>query len=202
MSDTAPPPGLPDAELREAKRAARAAALARREAMSVEARIEASLIVCERLLDILDPVPGTILSGFLPIRSEIDLRPAMTAFASERGCRLCVPAIVEGELQFRELLRDAPLEPQGFGTLAPGPGAAVLDPELMLVPLSAFDRQCRRVGYGRGYYDRAIAAIRARGVVPHLVGVAFAAQEVERAPTDAFDVPLDMIVTEAGIVRR
>ncbi|WP_244487634.1 MULTISPECIES: 5-formyltetrahydrofolate cyclo-ligase [unclassified Aureimonas] len=178
----------------------RAAALARRDALGDEARIEASLTVAGLLGEALDFDPGTIVSGFLPIRSEIDLRPLMARLA-DRGARLCVPAIVGGELEFRQLVRGEPLVPQGFGTLAPGEGAAVLDPQLMLVPLSAFDRRCHRIGYGRGYYDRAIEAIRRRGGAPRLVGVAFAAQEVETVPTEDHDVALDMIATEAGLVR-
>jgi 5-formyltetrahydrofolate cyclo-ligase len=187
-------------DLRALKSRIRAEALGRRDAMGEEARIEASLSIASELGDGLDFDPGTIVSGFLPIRSEIDLRPLMARLA-ERGARLCVPAIVGGELEFRELLRGAPLVPQGFGTLAPGEDAAVLDPQLMLVPLSAFDARCHRIGYGRGYYDRAITRLRTMGPSPRLVGTAFAVQAVERVPTESHDVALDMVATEAGIVR-
>ncbi|KQT54354.1 5-formyltetrahydrofolate cyclo-ligase [Aureimonas sp. Leaf454] len=185
-------------DLRAKKSRLRAEALSRRDAMGVEARIEASLAVADLLGDTMEFDPGTIVSGFLPIRSEIDLRPLMARLA-DRGARLCVPAIVGGELEFRQLVRGEPLVPQGFGTLAPGEGAAVLDPLLMLVPLSAFDARCHRIGYGRGYYDRAITRLRDKGVSPRLVGVAFAVQEVETVPTEAHDVALDLIATEAGI---
>ena len=184
---------------RAKKQSLRLQALARRDAMSEEARIEGSFAVADRLAALLVFEPGTIVSGFLPIRSEVDPRPLMVALA-DRGARLCVPAIVDGQLQFRQLLRGAPLEPQGFGTYAPGSDAAVLDPEIMLVPLAAFDRRLHRIGYGRGYYDRAIEALRAKSIEPHLCGVAFAVQEVERVPNEDHDIGLDCIATEVGLL--
>ncbi|NDW05838.1 5-formyltetrahydrofolate cyclo-ligase [Jiella pacifica] len=184
---------------KERKATIRRNALARRDTMADSERIEASLAVCDRATAAVSVAPA-VVSGFLPIRSEIDIRPLMMTFADRRA-RLCVPAIVDGALQFRELVRGAPLEPQGFGTYAPGNDAAVLDPELMLVPLAAFDRRRGRVGYGRGYYDRAIATLRDKGLSPLLVGMAFACQEVEAVPMDAHDVPLDLVVTEREIIQ-
>ncbi|KAB0678005.1 5-formyltetrahydrofolate cyclo-ligase [Aureimonas leprariae] len=174
----------------------RGEALARRDAMPETARIEASLEVAERVVDELSFDPSAVVSGFLPIRSEIDPRPLMAALA-DRGARICVPAIVEDRLEFRELVRGAPLVPQGFGTYAPGEGTAVLRPTLMLVPLAAFDRRCHRIGYGRGYYDRAIAALRPLATV----GLAFACLEVAAVPDEPHDVALDFVVTESAIHR-
>ena len=182
-------------DAREAKASLRQAVLARRDAMPEDARIEASLAVADRCAELLPITPGMVVSGFLPIRSEIDIRPLMMLLA-DRGARLCVPAIVDGRLQFRHLVRGAPLEPQGFGTYAPGAEAAVLDPELMLVPLAAFDRRGGRIGYGRGYYDSAIAALTDKGAPPILAGVAFAVQEAETVPMEPHDIRLPMIVTE------
>ncbi|WP_370194789.1 MULTISPECIES: 5-formyltetrahydrofolate cyclo-ligase [Aurantimonas] len=187
-------------DAKEAKASLRQAALARRDAMPEDARIEASLTVADRCADLLPITPGMVVSGFLPIRSEIDIRPLMMLLA-DRGARLCVPAIVDGRLQFRHLVRGAPLEPQGFGTYAPGAEAAVLDPELMLVPLAVFDRQGGRIGYGRGYYDSAIAALTQKGTPPILAGVAFAVQEAETVPMEPHDIRLPMIVTERETIR-
>lgn len=179
----------------------RAEALARRDSMGEEARIEASLAIADTVAARLSFEPGTIVSGFLPIRSEVDPRPLMMALA-DRGARLCVPAIVEGRLEFRHLVRGEALEPQGFGTYAPGAAAAVLDPAIMLVPMAAFDRRCHRIGYGRGYYDRAIEALRGKGIRPVLAGLAFAVQEIEEVPVEAHDAGLDFVATETGLTGR
>ena len=186
-------------DIKAAKTQLRQAALARRDAMDEAARIEASLAVADGLPEMLEIEPGAIVSGFLPIRSEIDIRPLMMALA-DKGARLCVPAIVDGELQFRHLVRGAPMEPQGFGTYAPGLDASVLDPTVMLVPLAAFDRSGGRIGYGRGYYDRAIGALLEKGIRPRCVGVAFACQEVEVVPTEPHDKSLELIATEQEII--
>ena len=77
----------------------------------------------------------------------------------------------------------------------------MLDPAILLVPLAAFDRRGHRIGYGRGYYDRAIAALKQAGHRPQLIGLAFACQEVSRVPAEAHDEPLDGIATEGGLIR-
>lgn len=187
-------------DLKTAKARLRQAALARRDAMGAAERVEASLAIAAELGKALSFDPGTVIAGFLPIRSEVDIRPLMTAL-DRRGARLCVPAITDGHLRFRQLVPGAALEPQGFGTSAPGPQAPVLIPAILLVPLAAFDRACHRIGYGRGFYDRAIAAIRRKGIVPLLAGVAFAVQEIDLVPTDAHDERLDVVATERGLIR-
>ena len=188
-------------EITERKGALRRLVLARRDAMDPAARAEAALAIAAAADAALAFPPGTVVSGFLPIRSELDPRPLM-ALLSARGARICVPAITDGRLEFRELWAEAEMEPQGFGTYAPAAGAAVLDPAIMLVPMVAFDARCHRMGYGRGYYDGAITALRARGIVPVLAGLALAVQEVPDVPTEAHDVALDVIVTERATHRR
>ena len=187
--------------LKDDKADVRRAALAARDRLSTEARIEASLAIARiGALDI-DLTAGEIVSGFFPIRSEVDLRPLMAGLRN-RGARLCLPVVVDREtIVFRELLRGAELVETGFGTFGPGPEAAVLEPDLMLVPLAAFNRTGHRIGYGAGYYDRAIARLRAGGRSPRLVGVAFDAQRVDRLPSEAHDVPMPAILTESGLHR-
>jgi 5-formyltetrahydrofolate cyclo-ligase len=90
----------------------------------------------------------------------------------------------------------APLYDAGFGTLAPAESAPVAVPELIIIPLLGFDKTGTRLGYGRGYYDRTLAAMDKK---PTLVGYAFAAQELDEIPRAAHDVPLDYLVTEAGV---
>jgi 5-formyltetrahydrofolate cyclo-ligase len=174
-------------------------ALARRDAMSIEERIEASIAIADLGRTLIDLPGGAIVSGFSPIRSEVDIRPLM-ADLRDRGARICVPAILSREeIVFRELLRHMPLVDTGFGTVGPGPEAEVLDPNVMLVPLAAFDDRGHRLGYGAGHYDRAIARLQERGLRPRLVGIAFDSQRVDRVPDEPHDVPLDAILTETGL---
>jgi 5-formyltetrahydrofolate cyclo-ligase len=186
--------------LKELKRHLRTQALGRRDALDPAWRIEASLGMAEHAAAV-DLSHGAIVSGFLPIRSEADLRPLMAALA-DRGAKLCLPAVLDREtIVFRELARGAEMVSAGFGTFGPGPEAAVLDPDVMLVPLAAFDRRGHRLGYGAGHYDRAIARLHERGRKPHLIGVAFDCQEVERVPDEPHDVVLDQMLTESGLRR-
>lgn len=180
------------------KKRLRLETLAKRDALPADIRIEKSLAMAEHAGEIRFE-PGTIVSGFLPIRSEADTRPLMAALR-EQGARLCLPVTLDREtIVFRELVRGAELVDTGFGTRGPGPEAQVLDPVLLLVPLSAFDARGDRIGYGAGHYDRAIARLRAKGMTPRLIGVAFACQEVDAVPAEAHDAPLDAILTEDGL---
>jgi 5-formyltetrahydrofolate cyclo-ligase len=186
--------------LKELKKHLRAEALARRDALDPGWRIEASLGMAT-YAPALDLKHGPVVSGFLPIRSEADLRPLMAALA-DRGAKLCLPVVLDREtIVFRELVRGAAMVATGFGTSGPGPEAAVLDPEIMLVPLAAFDDRGHRLGYGAGHYDRAIARLHERGLRPHLIGVAFDCQEVERVPDEPHDMMLVEILTESGLRR-
>ena len=177
----------------------RAERLSLRDAIPAEMRIEKALAMADHGGEAVAFDPGTIISGFLPIRSEADIRPLMARFQA-RGARLCVPAILDKQtIVFRELLRDAPLIATGFGTSGPGPDAPVLDPDILLVPLSAFDARGHRIGYGAGYYDRAISLLRQKGRKPRLIGIAFDCQEVAHVPDEPHDISLDAILTESGL---
>lgn len=173
--------------------------LAARDAIPADERIEMGLAMAAHGGDAIDVAPGAIASGFLPIRSEVDIRPLM-ARLRERGARLCVPAILNrSTIVFRELVPGAALIATGFGTSGPGPDAAVLDPDIMLVPLSAFDSTGHRIGYGAGHYDRAITRLHQKGLNPRLIGIAFDCQEVPSVPAEPHDVRLDAILTESGL---
>lgn len=184
---------------KELKAQMRAERLALRDAILPETRIEKSLAMAEHAGEAVAFDPGTTVSGFMPIRSEADIRPLMGRFQA-RGARLCVPAILDKQtIVFRELVRGAPLIATGFGTSGPPADAAVLDPEIMLVPLSAFDDRGHRIGYGAGYYDRAIDRLRQKGMHPKLIGIAFDCQEVAHVPDEPHDISLDAILTESGL---
>lgn len=182
----------------EFKAGLRRRTLAARDSMTIEARIEASLMIDLIGFEALRPLSGEIVSGFWPMRSEVDIRPLMFHLA-ETGARLCLPVVVDRtRIVFRELIRGAEFIDAGFGTFGPGPQAAELDPTVMLVPLAAFDRMGNRIGYGAGHYDRAIARLHEKGQQPRLIGVAFDVQEVEQVPHEAHDVPLSAILTQSG----
>ncbi|WP_434729629.1 5-formyltetrahydrofolate cyclo-ligase [Rhizobium binae] len=184
---------------RELKAQLRNERLAARNGITPEERISKSLAMADHAGEAVAFSPGTIVSGFLPIRSEADLRPLMAQFAA-RGARLCVPAILDKQtIAFRELTEGVPLIDTGFGTVGPGAEAAILDPEIMLVPLSAFDARGHRIGYGAGYYDRAISRLREKGLHPKLIGIAFDCQEVAHVPDEPHDISLDAILTESGL---
>lgn len=169
--------------------------LARRAAMPVTDRIERGLMLVDHAGALPLP-PGAIVSGFWPIREEIDARPLLDRLR-QLGHRLCLPVMVGPSLIFRRLDRDTELVPAGFGCMEPGPAAEELRPDVLLMPLAGFDGQGNRIGYGRAFYDNAIAALEKNGPLLR-IGLAFALQEVDRVPVEAHDKPLDGILTEDG----
>lgn len=182
------------------KNGIRREALARRDGLALEARIEKSLAMA-RHGEAIALDPGAIVAGYLPIRSEPDLRPLMARLA-ERGARLCLPVVLDREtIVFRAFVRGAPLVSTGFGTSGPSDGAAVLEPDVLFVPLSAFDAAGHRLGYGAGHYDRAISRLHAIGRRPLLIGTGFDLQETAALPAEPHDVALDMMLTESGLRR-
>jgi 5-formyltetrahydrofolate cyclo-ligase len=175
--------------------------LAARDALNPSERASKSLEIANHGAEALSFSPGTIISGFMPIRSEVDLRPLLDLLR-EKGARLCLPVILDRQtIVFREFLAEVPLVSTGFGTSGPGEGAAVLEPEILLVPLAAFDAKGHRIGYGAGYYDRAIAKLHAKALNPLLVGIAFDCQEVPSVPAEQHDVALHAVLTESGFLR-
>jgi 5-formyltetrahydrofolate cyclo-ligase len=182
------------------KAAIRAAALARRDALDAQARLAASQSLAESGPAALGEVSGAIVSGFWPIRSELDPRWLMRKLA-ERGAILALPSIEGGQLVFRRFVFGDRLRRAGFGLSEPQLEAELVSPGIMLVPLAAFDREGGRIGYGKGYYDGAIERLAASGARPRTLGLAFACQEVSAVPMLAHDRRLDAILTERELVR-
>lgn len=173
----------------EAKARLRAEALAARAAGGDQAAIDRHPTAA------LAPLSGRVLAGYWPMRGEADPRPAMAAHDGP----LCLP-VVPGRavpLLFRAWT-GAPLVPGPFGTSHPADSAPALTPEVLIVPLAAFDAAGNRLGYGGGYYDRTLQLLRRTGR-PVAIGLAFACQQLAEIPAEEFDEPLDMIVTDAGI---
>ena len=186
------PPDLSDKAILRGER------LAARDALDLAERVSKSLEIAAHGIEALAFSPGTIISGFLPIRSEADLRPLLDMLRG-RGARLCLPVVLDKQtIMFREFRADMPLVSTGFGTSGPGPDAPVLDPEILLVPLAAFDAKGHRIGYGAGHYDRAIAKLHAKALNPVLIGIAFDCQEVPSVPAEQHDVALHAVLTESG----
>lgn len=181
----------------------RKAALQRRDALDPGKRIELSLEAAQHgekipLFGDDEFVPGTVVAGFHPIRSEIDPRPFMYELA-RRHARLCLPVVTsKTTIEFRELVRGAPMISSGFGTVGPDENAEVLDPTIILVPLSVFDLQGGRIGYGGGFYDRAVETLINKGATPKLIGMGFSVQQEDAVPMEPHDRFLDGILTENG----
>jgi 5-formyltetrahydrofolate cyclo-ligase len=173
----------------------RKAATARRDAIPAEVRAAAAQMIAARPFPV--PVrPGTIVSGFMPLKSEINPLPLMRKLA-DAGARLALP-VVAGKgrpLTMRAFAIGDELASGVWGIREPKPDAAEVFPDILLVPLLAFDRRGHRIGYGAGYYDMTIADLRARKPVV-AIGIAFAAQEIAEVPITPHDAPLDLVLTE------
>lgn len=184
------------------KPALRAAALEQRLAIDETAARAAATAAAEHALDWLGVVDGRAVALYMPVRGELDPAP-LAARLSAAGARLLLPMVIDpdGPLVFRVWLPDDPLE-QGYGHIPePRADAPIMTPNIVVVPLAAFDRRCYRIGYGQGHYDRTLAALRAEGDVA-AIGYAYALQEVPRVPSEPHDQPLDAIATERELVLR
>ncbi len=143
--------------------------------------------------------PGVVVSGYWPRADEIDCRPLMHELAG-RGCQVCLPVVVAKSqpLQFRAWGGTAgELVPGPFDVCEPPAAADLITPQVLLVPLLAFDGHGIRLGYGGGYYDRSLADLRAAARTT-AIGVAFAAQRAADLPRGPYDQALDWIVTDTG----
>jgi len=137
-----------------------------------------------------------IVSAFSPIRDEPDAL-ALIGALGEAGFATALPVTVGAgaPLVFRLWRTGDPTVGGALGIKEPGPAAPAVDPDLLFVPLAAFDRRGHRIGYGAGHYDRTLRRLRAAGPI-HAVGVAYSVCEVAAVPDERHDEPLDFILTE------
>jgi 5-formyltetrahydrofolate cyclo-ligase len=177
------------------KQQLRATALAARDALSDEQRSAAAQAVAARGLPF-ELAQGAVVSGYSPIRSEIDPLPLMRRLAAQ-GARLALPTVTARghSLIFRAWSVNDRLLLGSLGIPEPSPAAAEVVPDVMLVPLAAFDRAGHRIGYGAGYYDFTFSHLRKVKAVAG-VGLAFALQEIATVPALSHDVALDYVLTE------
>jgi 5-formyltetrahydrofolate cyclo-ligase len=185
--------------IQDRKAELRAAAQARRDALPSGGRKTAAEAIAARPYP-LAITPGTNISGFMPLKSEINPLPLLQKLA-EAGARLALPAIAgRGKpLIMRAWEFGAPLDRGQWGIREPKPDAPEVEPDILMVPLLAFDRAGYRLGYGAGYYDMTIHRLRALKPVT-AVGIAFAAQEVPKIPTTPRDERLDLVLTEREVI--
>ena len=174
-------------------------ATARRDALPAEERKAAAETIATRKFP-LTIAPATIVSGFMPLKSEINPLPLMQKLA-QSCAHLALPAIAgRGKpLIMRAWLWGEALGRGQWDIREPKPEAAAVEPDILLVPLLAFDRAGHRVGYGAGYYDMTINRLRARKPVT-AIGIAFAAQEVPAVPATPRDARLDLVLTECEVI--
>ncbi|MEQ8664662.1 MAG: 5-formyltetrahydrofolate cyclo-ligase [Rhodospirillales bacterium] len=146
---------------------------------------------------------GVVVAGYWAMADEFDVRPALERMVLEDGVIGALPVVVENgaPLIFRQWRPGLRLESGGFGTHHPPESVPECIPDVVLVPLLAFDKRGYRVGWGGGFYDRTLQKLRKRrrGVVA--VGTAYAGQEVESVVHDELDQPVDWIITEQGATR-
>ena len=151
--------------------------------------------------DLINQFKSTIVAGFIPISSEINVIPFMKVLA-EKQCQLCLPVTPNkpGVLSFRLYVPGQELEVGPFKTKHPDASSRQLVPELVLLPLLAFDERCNRLGYGGGYYDKTIKIFRESGFNVKVVGVAYSGQQVEKVPVTSTDEPMDGVLTPGGLL--
>ena len=137
-----------------------------------------------------------VVSGFWPMAEELDIRPLMIELHNQ-GCQLALPVVVAKRqpLVFRAWRPGDPLEAGVFGTLHPSPRREVVEPDALIVPLLACDEDGWRLGYGGGFYDRTLEALRAKKIVT-AVGVGFNAQLLPEVPHGPSDQRLDWLLTD------
>ncbi len=177
----------------------RTAAIAQRGALSAAEREAAAQGIAACALP-LEPPHGLCVAGFSAIRGEIDVKPLMQAFAS-RGAVLALP-VLAGEsrpLIFRRWTADTQLVRGPFGIFEPSSEAEEIEPDIVLVPLAAFDRAGHRIGYGGGYYDRTLERLRKSKKIT-AIGIGFSVQEIAHVPSSDHDVRLDIMLTEKEVI--
>lgn len=188
------------AVMQDTKAALREQVFARRDALDPDWRLQASSRIVLHALPFVLAAKLAPVAAYWPMRSEVDPRPLM-AWLHASGVRICLPVVTEeaSRMRFRAWAPGDALVRSGLGVMEPAATAPEVQPRLVLTPLAGFDRAGRRIGYGRGHYDRTLAALSGDGGPLSRIGLAFAAQEVDAVPAEPHDQPLDAVITEDGV---
>ncbi len=187
-----------DRSIAARKKLARQAAGDVRKSAHQALQASASQALAGHGLDFAGELSGKTVSGFIPYLSEIDTRPLLGLLGA-RGCTTCVPVVIENNaaLEFRTWAPGEPTVPGRWNIPVPPDGTPVVDPDVLLVPMLAYDQAGYRLGYGGGFYDRTLEKLRAMKPVV-AIGVAYSAQQVDAVARGDHDQPLDWILTEEG----
>ncbi len=183
-------------DLRAFRSALRSRLIAAREALPVETHARLSREIERHLDALLDAISPRVLAFCWPFRAEFDAR-SLVAARLPRGLRACLPVVVDSDspLEFREWTPHSEMIEDRYGIHIPAQGE-MLRPEAILMPLNGFDEAGYRLGYGGGYFDRSLAALHPR---PRAIGVGFELARVGTIRPQGHDLPMDAIVTEAGV---
>ncbi len=183
------------------KRAERTRALARRASAYARHGASAGEALARHGLPFLAAAPTAIVSGFSAIQDEIDAGPLLQRLAGE-GHPLALP-VMQGKglpLLFRAWAPGDAMGSGQWGIAEPLPTRAVLEPDVVLVPLLAFDAHGYRLGYGGGFYDRSLAGLRARKPII-AVGIGYDELRIDAVPHLDYDERLDWVLTPSGPMR-
>lgn len=186
-------------EIKQWRKARRADLLERRLGAPRETRKQWAATIETYLQDMLARMSPQTLGFYLPFKGELDARPLVRTLL-ERGWTAALPVVIEkkGPLEFRAWRPGIPMVPGVYDIPVPKE-RNVVTPDALLVPVVGFDSANYRLGYGGGYYDRTLAASRPR---PRTIGIGFELSRLETIYPQPHDIPLDVIVTEAGVKRR
>ncbi|MFY9326687.1 MAG: 5-formyltetrahydrofolate cyclo-ligase [Georgfuchsia sp.] len=180
------------------RQALRREGIAAREALPASEHARKSAAVLDHLQRLLTARKPGMLAFYWPIRAEIDCRPLVSRLLA-LGWRVCLPVVLDRAqaLEFREWTPESHMVPgaHGIPTVAAGP---TVRPDVLLLPVNAFDREGYRLGYGGGYFDRTLATLLPR---PYAIGVGFDLARVDSIGPHAQDCALDAVATEGGIER-
>lgn len=189
-------------ELKRAKRDVRRRMLAIRDAMPERERSRVGAAIAKRFLALPEVEGASTVLGFWSFGSELPTGPIIDALCA-RGTHVALPRIVAGELEARAFRPGDDVTATSFGAYEPAGGALVHPDEIdvVAVPAVAFDRACRRIGYGGGFYDRFLPTLHPDSV---RIGIGYGVQlmaEGESLPASHFDLMVDLVITESEIVR-
>ncbi len=185
-------------QLQVRKNAVRTQCIARRKEWHLNLTETVCLNIAKNFLNTCD-VKGKIVSGFLPIGSEIDVRPLLK-MCLNAGAEICLPCVEKNNapLLFRKWREGDVLVSEIFGTKAPHHNAQELIPDIVVTPMLAFDTQGYRMGYGGGFYDRTFAHFKKIKDI-QAIGVALDIQKIDTVPTGDYDIALNKIITETKV---